>query len=47
LRRDLEARRTSFAQLNLLDEQVRSLWSAWDAAWEQNDEAKKTAAKKQ
>jgi molecular chaperone HscB len=24
---------------------VRSRWSAWDTAWEQNDEARKTAAK--
>jgi len=46
LRRDLEAAKKQFsAQLGALDEQVRSRWSAWDAAWEQNDEAKKTAAK--
>jgi len=46
LRRDLEAAKNQFAgQLSLLDEQVRARWSAWDAAWEQNDEAKKTAAK--
>ena len=46
LRRDLEAAKNQFAaQLSALDEQVRSRWSAWDAAWEQNDEAKKTAAK--
>ena len=46
LRRDLEGAKDQFvAQLNLLDEQVRSLWSAWDAAWEQSDETKKTAAK--
>ncbi len=46
LRRDLEAAKNQFAaQLSSLDEQVRSRWSAWDAAWEQNDEAKKTAAK--
>jgi molecular chaperone HscB len=46
LRHDLEAAKTQFAaQLSTLDEQVRSRWSAWDAAWEQNDEAKKTAAK--
>jgi molecular chaperone HscB len=46
LRRDLEGAKDQFAaQLSLLDEQVRSLWTAWDAAWEQNDEAKKTAAK--
>ena len=46
LRRDLEAAKNQFAaQLNSLDEDVRSRWSAWDAAWEENDEAKKTAAK--
>jgi molecular chaperone HscB len=46
LRRDLEAAKNQFAaQLSALDEQVRSRWSAWDAAWEQNDEAQKTAAK--
>jgi molecular chaperone HscB len=46
LRHDLEAAKTQFAaQLSTLDEQVRSRWSAWDAAWEQNDEAKKTVAK--
>jgi molecular chaperone HscB len=46
LRRDLEAAKNQFAgQLSALDEQVRSRWSAWDAAWEQSDEAKKTAAK--
>jgi molecular chaperone HscB len=46
LRRDLAGAKEQFvAQLNQLDEQVRSLWSAWDAAWEQSDEAKKTAAK--
>jgi molecular chaperone HscB len=46
LRRDLENAKTQFAaQLSALDEQVRSRWSAWDAAWERNDEAKKTVAK--
>jgi molecular chaperone HscB len=46
LRRDLEAAKNQFAtQLNLLDEQVRGHWSAWDSAWEQKDEARKTAAK--
>jgi molecular chaperone HscB len=46
LRRDLEAAKNQFAaQLSSLDEQVRSRWSAWDAAWEQDDEARKTAAK--
>jgi molecular chaperone HscB len=46
LRRDLEAAKNQFAtQLSALDEQVRSQWSAWDEAWEKNDEAKKAAAK--
>jgi molecular chaperone HscB len=46
LRRDLEAAKNQFAtQLSSLDEQVRSRWLAWDEAWEQNDEAKKIAAK--
>jgi len=46
LRRDLESAKNQFAsQLSALDEQVRSQWSAWDAAWEQNNEARKTAAK--
>jgi molecular chaperone HscB len=46
LQRDLEAAKNQFAgQLSSLDQQVRVLWSAWDAAWVQNDDAKKTAAK--
>jgi molecular chaperone HscB len=46
LRRDLENARIQFAgQLSSVDEQVRSQWSAWDAAWEQQDEGRKTAAK--
>jgi molecular chaperone HscB len=46
LRGDLEAAKNRFTeQLSALDEQVRSQWSAWDAAWEQNNEAAKTAAK--
>jgi molecular chaperone HscB len=46
LRRDLEAAKNQFAtQLSTLDEQVRSRWSAWDQAWQENDEAGKTAAK--
>jgi molecular chaperone HscB len=46
LRRDLEQAKNQFAgQLSSLDEQVRVRWSAWDAGWEQNDDAKKTAAK--
>ncbi len=46
LRRDLEAAKDQFAaQLSTLDEQVRSRWSDWDEAWDQNDDAKKTAAK--
>jgi molecular chaperone HscB len=46
LRSDLEAAKNQFAaQLSSLDEEVRSRWSAWDEAWEHNEEAKKTAAK--
>jgi molecular chaperone HscB len=46
LRRDLETAKNQFvAQLDSLDDEVRSRWTAWDSAWEQNDEAKKTAAK--
>jgi molecular chaperone HscB len=46
LRRDLEGAKEQFAaQLSSLDEQVRSRWSAWDEAWDQNDDAEKTAAK--
>ncbi len=46
LRRDLESAKNQFAaQLSSVDEQVRAHWSAWDSAWERNDEAKKTAAK--
>ncbi|HTZ57773.1 MAG TPA: Fe-S protein assembly co-chaperone HscB [Acidobacteriaceae bacterium] len=46
LRRDLETARTQFvAQLSSVDEQMRSLWSGWDAAWDQRDEAGKAAAK--
>jgi molecular chaperone HscB len=46
LRRDLESAKNQFAsQLSALDEQVRSQWSAWDAAWEQNNEVRKSAAK--
>jgi molecular chaperone HscB len=46
LRRDLDGAKNHFvAQLNQLDTQVRERWSTWDAAWEQNDDAKKTAAK--
>jgi molecular chaperone HscB len=46
LRRDLEAAKNQFAaQLAALDELMRSRWTAWDAAWEQNDEANKTAAR--
>jgi molecular chaperone HscB len=46
LRKDLEGAKNQFAaQLNTLDEQVRSRWTAWDEAWERNDEAGKTAAK--
>jgi molecular chaperone HscB len=46
LRGDLQSAKNQFAsQLSALDEQVRSQWSAWDAAWEQGYEARKTAAK--
>ena len=46
LRHDLEVAKNQFvSQLNALDEQVRARWLAWDAAWEQSDEANKTAAK--
>jgi molecular chaperone HscB len=46
LRKDLAAAKQQFtAQLSALDEQMRSQWSAWDAAWDQHDEAKKTASK--
>jgi molecular chaperone HscB len=46
LRIDLQTAKNHFAeQLSALDEQVRTRWSVWDAAWEQSDEAKKTAAK--
>jgi molecular chaperone HscB len=46
LRRDLEAAKNQFAgQLSALDEQVRSRWSAWDEAWQANNEAGKAAAK--
>jgi molecular chaperone HscB len=46
LRRDLEVAKNQFAgQLAALDEQVRARWTAWDTAWEQSDEAGKTAAK--
>jgi molecular chaperone HscB len=46
LRGNLEAASRQFTgQLAALDEQTRSQWAAWDAAWEQNDEAKKTASR--
>jgi len=46
LRRDLAGAKDQFAtQLSALDEQVRSRWSAWDEAWQENDEARKTVAK--
>ena len=46
LRKDLAAAKQQFtAQLSALDEQMRSQWSAWDGAWDQNDEAKKAASK--
>lgn len=46
LRADLAASKTRFvAQLKSVDDDLRGLWSAWDEAWEQGGEAKKTAAK--
>lgn len=46
LRKDLDAAKTRFtAQLNELDEQMGSQWSAWDAALDASDEAGKNAAK--
>jgi molecular chaperone HscB len=46
LRRDLEGAKNQFAaQLSSLDQQMRSQWSVWDSAFEQNDEAGKAAAK--
>src|ERR1700733_7583470 len=46
LRRDLEAAKSHFTtELDALDEQVRSQWSVWDTAWDQDNEAGKTASK--
>jgi molecular chaperone HscB len=46
LRQDLENARKQFAgQLDALDAQMRSQWTVWDSAWEQNNEAGKTASK--
>jgi molecular chaperone HscB len=46
LRQDLENARKQFAgQLEVLDAQMRSQWAVWDSAWEQNNEAGKTASK--
>ena len=46
LRRDLEAAKIQFsAQLAAVDEQVRSQWNAWDAAFEKNEENGQAAAK--
>ncbi len=46
LRGDLETAKNQFVgQLNSLDDELRSRWTAWDTGWEQNDAAKKTAAK--
>jgi molecular chaperone HscB len=47
LRRDLEQSKTHFvAQLEAVDRELRSLWSAWDEAEERGDEAGKTGAKR-
>jgi molecular chaperone HscB len=46
LRRDLESAKNHFTtELGALDEQVHSQWSVWDAAWDQDNEAGKTASK--
>jgi molecular chaperone HscB len=46
LRQDLENAKKQFAaQLDALDDQMRSQWTVWDGAWEQNNEAGKTASK--
>ena len=46
LRRDLEAAKEQFvAQLSEVDGQMHARWTAWDAAWEQVDETRKSAAK--
>ena len=46
LRRDLNSAKEQFqAQLDTLDQQVRDRWAAWDAALDEKDEARKTAAK--
>jgi molecular chaperone HscB len=47
LRKDLEAARTQFeGLLNEADEGLKQLWSEWDNALAQNDEAAKSSAKK-
>ena len=46
LRQDLARAKSQFtAQLDALDETMRTHWGAWDAAWEHGNEAKKTAEK--
>jgi molecular chaperone HscB len=46
LRGDLDKAKSQFeTQLNAVDEQVRAQWSAWDAAWERQDETGKAKAK--
>jgi molecular chaperone HscB len=46
LRRDLTKAKEQFqAQLDALDQQVRDRWTAWDAALDENDQAKKIASK--
>jgi molecular chaperone HscB len=46
LRSDLEAAKEQFAaQLRDIDDQLQARWTAWDAAWEQDEETTKTAAK--
>ena len=46
LRRDLDVAKNHFTtELAALDDQVRSQWSIWDAAWDQDNEAGKTVSK--
>jgi molecular chaperone HscB len=46
LRQDLQVAKSQFSdQLSALDAQMRDQWTAWDAAFEKNDEAGKLAAR--
>lgn len=43
---DLNRSKSQFeGQLNSLDGDIRALWTAWDAAWEREDDGKKAVAK--